>query len=142
MFKKTEKCELPEEKYDVKQIDSESPIMIWDGECAFCARYVRKWEKITGNKVRYVPYQFLDINGNGRLSRFPSLSVGDCQHWIQLVMPNGFICRGAEAIFRALHVAGKMKVLLWLYEYFPGFKFISERFYRLVASRRPLFSKI
>lgn len=121
---------------------SSRPIIIWDGECAFCARWITKWRKITGGKVEYLPFQSLEADENGRLKKIPSLSVGECKRAVQLVMPDGEVYSGAEAVFRALHSAGKSKLGITLYRHIPGFKAISECLYGYIASHRSLFSKI
>ena len=36
---------------------TQPPIMLYDGDCGFCKHWIEKWEKITGDYVRYKPYQ-------------------------------------------------------------------------------------
>ncbi|PYL23544.1 MAG: hypothetical protein DMF37_09540 [Verrucomicrobia bacterium] len=33
------------------------PLMIWDGECHFCKRWIERWREITAGEVDYVTYQ-------------------------------------------------------------------------------------
>jgi predicted DCC family thiol-disulfide oxidoreductase YuxK len=31
--------------------------MLFDGDCGFCRRWIGKWKELTGDRVRYAPYQ-------------------------------------------------------------------------------------
>jgi len=42
------------------------PVLVFDGDCAFCRAWVEYWQRLTGERVRYTPYQEID-------SRFPDL---------------------------------------------------------------------
>lgn len=68
------KCEVPLSPMDVpKEVRGDRPIMIWDGECGFCARWIKRWERITGDKIQYVQYQFLATQKiNPEQSRVPA----------------------------------------------------------------------
>jgi len=33
------------------------PLLIYDGDCSFCMRWIHRWRLITGSRVSYVPYQ-------------------------------------------------------------------------------------
>lgn len=116
------------------------PVMLWDGDCGFCARWIKRWQRFTAGKVEYIPYQSLEADEKGRLKKFPALFVGDCEKSVQLVLPDGSVYSGAEAVFRSLAIGGK-KGWLRLYRRFPGFQFVSEKVYRLIANHRPFFSK-
>ena len=36
---------------------SRLPLLAYDGGCGFCAYWVRYWQRLTGERVRYAPYQ-------------------------------------------------------------------------------------
>src|SRR5438093_9569292 len=42
------------------------PLMIWDGECHFCRRWIERWREITAGEVEYAPYQEIAV-------RFPEI---------------------------------------------------------------------
>ena len=111
------------------------PMMLFDGDCGFCRRWIRKWNRITGNCVRYAPYQ-------QALAKYPQLTEQQCADAVQLVMPDGTVYAGAHAVFKALEHCGRYRWLLRLYEKLPGFAPATEWCYRLVAQRRTFFSKI
>ena len=37
--------------------DARTPLLAYDGDCGFCAYWVRYWQRLTGERVRYAPYQ-------------------------------------------------------------------------------------
>ena len=38
-------------------INDPRPLLIYDGDCGFCNYWVRYWQKLTGDRVAYAPYQ-------------------------------------------------------------------------------------
>lgn len=107
----------------------EKPVLIYDGDCAFCRRWIERWRKITGNAVDYAPYQ-------EAAGRFPDIPRTDFEISVVLIEPDGKNSRGAEAIFRSLALAGRWRWLLWGYRHLPGAKHLSETLYRFIAARR------
>ena len=114
------------------------PIMLYDGDCEFCRKWIEKLHKITGEKIQYIPYQFFPADENGKLKNFPQILVTDCKKAIQLISTAYERYQAAGAVFRALAYADKAKWLFWLYKYFPGFKFIAEMIYKFIAGHRYL----
>ena len=33
------------------------PLMIWDGDCHFCGRWIERWREMTAGRVDYEPFQ-------------------------------------------------------------------------------------
>lgn len=132
-----QKCDVPTVPIaKVKEIRRDRPVMIYDGDCGFCQRWILKWQKITRDKIQYAPYQFFVTNKDGKIKEFPNISINDCKKAIQFVLLGGAHCEAAEAVFQAFHFSGRQKVWLWLYKYFPGFKFLSEGVYKFISSNR------
>ena len=105
------------------------PILIYDGDCGFCRRWIERWRRITGDLVEYAPYQEV-------APRFPEISEEEFKSAVQLVEPDGKIYRAAEAVFRSLGVVRSCRWLLWIYSNFPGARWSAEAFYRFVANHR------
>jgi lipase maturation factor 1 len=114
---------------------SETPTMLFDGDCGFCRCWIRRWETLTGDRVRYVPYQ-------QALARYPQVTEQQCAAAVQLILPDGTVFSGAHAVFRALDLAGRHRWLLRTYERCTLFARVTERFYQLVARHRVSFSKL
>ncbi len=105
------------------------PLMIFDGDCNFCRYFIGWWEKATGTLVDYAPSQEVGDN-------FPEIAKERFDGSIQLVVPEGNIYDGAEAVFRALAYARNWRWLLWLYQKAPGAAPVTEWMYSWVAEHR------
>src|SRR3989338_7340965 len=103
---------------------SELPVMLYDGDCAFCTRWIKKWQVVTGNHALYFPYQEV-------LANYPQVNEAQCRKAVQLIFPDGTVFSAAHAVFKVLAVAGKYCWLLWSYEHLPLFATLSEWLYSL-----------
>ena len=112
-----------------------TPVMIFDGDCNFCRRWISRWRQATGDRVEYLPFQ-----DPGVWERFPGLRREDCEQAVQLIDVDGRIYSAAEAVFRALAFAPRKRWTLWLYQRMPGMAPVTEWFYHFVASHRSAFS--
>ncbi|MEA2624699.1 MAG: hypothetical protein QOD06_744 [Candidatus Binatota bacterium] len=110
------------------------PLLVWDGDCGFCRRWIDRWREITGDAVAYDTYQNV-------AAEFPEVDPQAFERAVTLIEPGGRVSHGAEAVFRAL-AAGGRRAPLRAYEHVPGFGFVAERAYRVVAGRRRLFSRV
>lgn len=115
--------------------DVSAPLLIYDGDCAFCRRWIARWRKITGDRVAYAPYQEV-------ADQFPEIPRERFHESVHLIERDGRWSRGAEAVFRSLSHAPGYGVWLWLYRHFPGFAVTSEWGYRLVARSRPALMRL
>ncbi|MFP4473451.1 MAG: thiol-disulfide oxidoreductase DCC family protein [Candidatus Omnitrophota bacterium] len=111
------------------------PVMLYDGDCAVCRRWIRRWQGLTGKRVEYQPYQ-------QTIGRYPQLSREQCAHAVQLIRPDGTVVSGARAVLESLSSAGRWRWLLWMYERVPLFGRVCEWVYRLIARHRPLLSRL
>ena len=57
-------------------------MLVYDGDCAFCRRWIARWRRVTGERVEYGPYQ--EVAG-----RFPALPLERLQSAVQLIEPDG-----------------------------------------------------
>jgi lipase maturation factor 1 len=111
--------------------------MIYDGDCDFCSRWIRRWQYATGDQMDYLPFQ------DARLAaRFPELPRAQFESAVLLVEPDGSVYSGAEAVFRALAHKPRARWLLDWFERSPGFARASRWGYRLVARHRRLLSAL
>jgi len=105
------------------------PVLVFDGDCAFCRAWVEYWQRLTGDRVLYTPYQEID-------RRFPSLPRKDFASAVTLFLPSGEVRSGAHAVFSLLALVPGESWMLWLYVHIPGFAWIAEMVYRGVARHR------
>jgi predicted DCC family thiol-disulfide oxidoreductase YuxK len=112
------------------------PILIFDGTCGFCRRWIERWRAVLGDRVEIVPYQ--DI-----LDRFPDIPAERFAEAVHFYEPQSDRwSRGAEAVFRSLAYAEGHGWALALYRNLPGFAAVSEWIYRRVAAHRSFLYRV
>lgn len=111
------------------------PVMLYDGDCVFCKRWIVRWSRLTKDKVMYKPYQ-------ESLSDFPELSEAKCQKAVQFIEPDGTVYEAAEAVLRTLTYTKHYGWLYRLYQKSRFFASIAEYCYRWVARNRGFLTRI
>jgi predicted DCC family thiol-disulfide oxidoreductase YuxK len=111
------------------------PTLIYDGDCGFCGYWARYWQKLTGERVAYRPYQEV-------ASQYPAIALADFQRAVQYISSAGQRASAAEASFLTLSHARGKGLWLWLYRKLPGFAPLAERAYAFTAAHRPAFFRI
>lgn len=116
------------------QRDVAKPLLVYDGDCDFCRFWIKYWQGVTIDQVDYAPFQEV-------ASLWPEIPREKFAHSVRLIVPEGKVFGGAEAIFRMLaYVPGKGG-MLWLYQNIPGAAPICEWLYRGVARHRHFSSR-
>ncbi len=113
------------------------PLLVFDGDCQFCRRWIARWKNATGDAVDYIPFQDPSV-----ASRFPEIPPADFAEAVHLIRPDGSVSRGAEAVFRSLAEGGRHRWLLRVYQKTPAFADLSELLYEEVALHRTALSKL
>jgi len=109
--------------------------MVYDGDCRFCALWIRRWAQMTGEGVDYLPLQ------DPRVALlYPELPRERLETAVHFIDTGGAIYEGAEAVFRSLATNPSRRWWLRLYQGLPWAARASESGYRLVARHRSLFS--
>jgi predicted DCC family thiol-disulfide oxidoreductase YuxK len=109
------------------------PLLIFDGNCHFCRRWIERWREMTGGAVEYAPFQ-------EAAERFPEIPRKSFEQAVHFIDTNGSISRGAAAVFRSLGQNRGRRWLVWCYERVPGFALVTETAYRFVAANRMIAS--
>lgn len=112
------------------------PILIYDGNCGFCKKWIARWQVLTADRVEYAPYQ-------EAAECFPEIPREEFARAVKFVDQDGKIYSAAEAVFRLIQYqqeGGRWG--LWLYKYFPGFSSVSEFVYRVIADHREFSMKV
>jgi predicted DCC family thiol-disulfide oxidoreductase YuxK len=104
------------------------PLLIYDGDCAFCTSSVRLLEKI-GPEAETVAWQLTDLAALG-------LSEAEAAAAVQWVGIDGTIRSGHVAIAAALGSAGGIWALAGRALLAPGVEPIAAGAYRLIAANR------
>ena len=113
------------------QSQSRKPLLIYDNACDFCRYWIAQWQHVTGDRVDYAPSQEV-------ATQFPEIPLSAFENSVQLILQNGTVLSGAEAVLRALNNGS----FLWCYYRLPGFVSVSEGIYRFIAQHRPFFSAV
>ena len=105
----------------------ERPLLVFDGDCHFCRRWIERWRELTGGAVEYAPFQEV-------AQSFPEIPRENFEQAVHFIDRDGSVYRGAEAVFRSL--GQRAKGWIWCYDHFPGFAGVTEIAYSFVARRR------
>src|SRR5438477_12062568 len=105
------------------------PLIIWDGECHFCRRWIERWREITRGGVDYATSQ-------ESAERFPEILREQFERSVIYIGADGSIFFGAEAVFRSLRCRSSKRWLAWSYYHVPGFAPITDAAYNFVAANR------
>ena len=110
-------------------------ILLYDGECEFCLRWVKRWEKWTGGAFDYAPCQeYVGV--------VEGLTEGMCLEAVRLLEVDGRLYSAAEAVLRTLRGVRGCGFLYSLYKNSRVFAWVSEFLYKCVARSRGWLSKI
>ena len=73
------------------------PLLIYDGDCGFCIYWVRYWQRLTGDRVTYAPYQEV-------AAQYPEIPIAAFQRAVQYVATrweNRERCRSCSSCFKS-----------------------------------------
>ena len=107
----------------------ELPLLIFDGDCAFCSSSVRFGQRRIKRMARAEPYQFLELDQYG-------LTTQQCNAAVQFVAADGSVSSAHDAVSMVLRGAGKGWWLLGSLMRLPGVHWLSGVVYRWVARNR------
>ena len=96
------------------------PLLIFDGDCHFCRRWIERWREMTRDSVEYAAFQEV-------AERFPEIPRADLEQALHFIEKDGTVYRGAEAAFRSLGTVRRGRALVWCYEHLPGLAPIDHR---------------
>jgi len=105
--------------------------LIYDGECGFCQGAVAWIQPRSGPE----DFEFLPCQDPERARRFPTMSREACMTAMQLVLPDGRVLPGEQAIPEILKRLRGWRLLAALFR-LPGTGFLARRVYAWVARNR------
>lgn len=114
---------------------SSRPILLWDAECDFCRIWIHRWKQMTGKNIDYEPYQ-------EAVPKFPDIKVEYFKKSVCLVVTDGTVYTGAEAVFRTLSGMKTGRFLHRAYTRYSTFRTLSEKIYSFISNHRPFFYTI
>jgi predicted DCC family thiol-disulfide oxidoreductase YuxK len=111
------------------------PVLIYDGDCDLCRRWIARWSHVTEARIDI-------ISSQEAAHLFPEISPEQFQSSVQLVQPDGVVYEGAEAVFRTLAFNSSHRWPLWLYRNVYGVASATEFIYRFIARHRGSISRV
>ncbi|HET6998274.1 MAG TPA: DUF393 domain-containing protein [Solirubrobacterales bacterium] len=105
------------------------PVLLYDGDCAFCTSCVQLLEKRIRPDAEIVAWQFADLAKFGVSEE----QAADAVQWVE---PNGTVRSGHEAIAAVLSTSGPIWRLFGRILLLPGISWTAAHGYRLVAANR------
>lgn len=106
----------------------ERPVLVYDGDCAFCTRCAHALERI-GPDAEIVAWQLTDLAELGITEE----QAADAVQWVQV---DGTVRAGHEAIAAVLTTAGGIWKIIGRAVLLPGISSMAAKVYRLVADNR------
>jgi predicted DCC family thiol-disulfide oxidoreductase YuxK len=106
------------------------PVVIYDGHCRFCVDQTRRLERWLGGRAEYASFR-----SAGTIERFPGLTVERCEAAMQLVLPDGRILDGADAVAQALRLRPLLAPIGWILGV-PGIRGLARAAYAAISRRR------
>lgn len=110
-------------------LPSPNPVVVFDGDCRFCRRWVRRYWNIRHDGIAWTSYQ-------SGASQFPGISEDRFREAMHVIEPDGSARRGAAAFFRLQQLTGVRSWPLWLHEHVPPFRALTDAIYRFTARHR------
>ncbi|MDT0345628.1 thiol-disulfide oxidoreductase DCC family protein [Streptomyces litchfieldiae] len=105
------------------------PVLVYDGDCAFCTSSVQFAERRVRPRCEIVPWQFADLDGLGVTRR-------RAEHEVLWVTPRGRVYGGARAVAKALLSAGGAWAVLGAVLSLPVVRWAAHGAYRIIAVNR------
>lgn len=105
------------------------PLVIYDGDCAFCTTSVQFLQRRIRRHPRFEPWQFLDLVSIG-------ISQESCEQAVQFIDANGSVHSGERAIAHLLIHGGKGWKVMGGVLLVPGIRHVAGAVYRWIAQNR------
>jgi predicted DCC family thiol-disulfide oxidoreductase YuxK len=106
----------------------ERPVLVFDGDCAFCTNCARFLERI-GPDAEIVAWQLTDLTDLGITAE----QASDAVQWVEV---DGTVRTGHGAIAAVLSTAGPVWKAIGRTLTLPGLSWLAAKAYRLVANNR------
>ena len=110
-------------------------MFIYDGECGFCKKCVRRWKRRTGDRVAFRPYQ-------EALNDFDHIAPDAFEDSPHFIDENNQVFTGGQSIVE-LFARGRGRAWhKWVYMHIPFADSFIEYFFKKISSCRECADKI
>jgi predicted DCC family thiol-disulfide oxidoreductase YuxK len=111
---------------------TETPLLVWDGECGFCKYWVTRWRHLTQGKIHFKTYQEV-------AEHFPDIPLKEFKKASRLIEPNGSVYSGPDSAYRSYTYARNSWPWHQWYHKYPWFQWVSDHGYNHIAKHRPFY---
>ena len=110
-------------------------VFVYDGDCGFCKRWVKRFERFTDLSVEFIPSEVAEK----QFPEIPPSEFSRCVHFFD----EGQHLTSAKAIFHVLSGGGwiAFKLINSFYDNCKLFRWVSEYGYKLIANHRLFLSR-
>ncbi|MEX0996933.1 MAG: DCC1-like thiol-disulfide oxidoreductase family protein [Flavobacteriaceae bacterium] len=108
--------------------------LYWDRDCSFCLYWKLRLQRVSGEKIDFVPYQEAAEN-------FKDIPLKEFKKASRLIEADGQVFSGPDSAFRSLYLLGVKKWHLW-YKKHPWFQYLCDHGYNHIAKNRAFYFKI
>lgn len=108
---------------------SDRPVLVYDGDCAFCRRWVERGRRWLGDRLDYVA-------SREGAPRYPEIPAEAYAAGVQFIDLDGRVWGNAAGALHALALRPGWCWVVGAYERVPGVGRLAEAVYRLVATNR------
>jgi predicted DCC family thiol-disulfide oxidoreductase YuxK len=105
------------------------PVLVYDGDCAFCTSSVRFAERHLRLNCEVTPWQFADLGALG-------VTRERAEYELLWVAPDGAVRGGAQAVAKLLLGAGRGWAVAGALLALPPLRWLAHGVYRLIANNR------
>lgn len=105
--------------------------IIYDGACAFCRRQMESIRRLDRAGV----FELVPNQAPGLVDRFPQLANADLQTGLRVVLPDGSVSSGADAVYEIARRLPGRRWVAWLYRV-PGLHQLARLAYKKIAQNR------
>lgn len=109
-------------------------VLIYDGDCAMC-RASALWLLKRALLARATEFEIMPCGSPARRARYPQVTDEACLTAMQLVLPDGRVLSGADAVPEILRRVPRWRWLAGLFA-LPGARPVARRAYRWIAANR------
>jgi predicted DCC family thiol-disulfide oxidoreductase YuxK len=119
-------------------VETRPVVLIYDADCPVC-RAAADW--VRRNAVAPGTFEYLPCRSAETRSRFPAIAEAACLKAVHLVLPDGTILAGDQALPEILRRTRRYRRAAVLFR-FPGAGILSRLLYRAFADRRHRISRL
>jgi predicted DCC family thiol-disulfide oxidoreductase YuxK len=105
------------------------PVLVFDGDCAFCTRAAEVARRLLPADCDVRPWQAYDLSAVG-------VTAQRAQHEVLWVGRDGVVAGGAGAVAQALRAVGGVWSVLGAVLSVPPVSWVAQGVYRMVAANR------